>query len=105
MVSLIVASKVLDVELEGAIAADPLDALTGITEIRAVVASRERDAVRRALDDHTWAEVGRALGVSKQAAFQRFGKEWVTEAKVEIKSGTTDTKKLVAERLRSKLRA
>jgi hypothetical protein len=99
------ASKALDIELEGAIAADPLDALTGITEIRAVVARRERDAVRRALDDHTWAEVGRALGVSKQAAFQRFGKEWVTEAKAEIKSGTTDTKKLVADRLRRKLRA
>ncbi|HEY8674561.1 MAG TPA: hypothetical protein VIO13_01135 [Candidatus Dormibacteraeota bacterium] len=105
MESLSAAGKALDVELEGAIAADPVDALTGITEIRALVSVREREAVRRALDDHTWAEVGKALGVSKQAAFQRFGKEWVTEAKAEIKSGTTDTKKLVAERLRSKLRA
>jgi hypothetical protein len=105
MERLSVATKVLDVELEGAIAADPLDALTGITDIRAVVASRERDAVRRALADHTWAEVGRALGVSKQAAFQRFGKEWVTEAKAEIKTGTKDKKRLVAERMRKKLRA
>jgi hypothetical protein len=98
------ATRTLDVELEGAIAADPLDALVGITRIRAVMADREREAVRRALEDHTWAEVGTALGVSKQAAFQRFGKDWVTEAKAEIKRGTTDTKKLVAERLRSKLR-
>jgi hypothetical protein len=104
MERLTIAGKTLDVELESAIAADPLDALTGITEIRALVSDREREAVRRALDDHTWAEVGNALGVSKQAAFQRFGKEWVTEAKAEIKSGTTDTKKLVAERLRRKLR-
>ena len=104
MERLSVAGEALDLELEGAITADPLDALTGITEIRAVVASRERDAVRRALGDHTWAEVGRALGVSKQAAFQRFGKEWVTEAKAEIKTGTKDTKRLVAERLRKKLR-
>jgi hypothetical protein len=105
METLSAAGKALDVELEGAITADALDALTGITEIRTLVSVREREAVRRALENHTWAEVGTALGVSKQAAFQRFGKEWVTDAKAEIKSGTTDTKKLVAERLRSKLRA
>lgn len=98
------ATMALDAELEGAIAADPLDALAAITQIRTLVSDREREAVRRALDDHTWAEVGKALGVSKQAAFQRFGKEWVTQAKAEIKSGTTDTKKLIAERLRRKLR-
>lgn len=104
MESLSVATKALDVELELGIAADPLDALAGITELRAVVASREREAVGRALEDHTWAEVGNALGVSKQAAFQRFGKEWVTEAKAEIRSGTAHTKRLVAERMRKKLR-
>jgi hypothetical protein len=33
------------------------------------------------LDGHTWREIGDALGVSKQAAFQRFGKDWIVASR------------------------
>ncbi|CAG0937190.1 hypothetical protein TFLX_06103 [Thermoflexales bacterium] len=69
-------SQTLDTELCQCIAQDPLAALTAITELRRAIAEREREAVFRALEEHSWREVGEALGVSKQAAFQRFGKEW-----------------------------
>jgi hypothetical protein len=42
MESLSVETKALDVELELGIAADPLDGLVGITELRAVLSSLER---------------------------------------------------------------
>jgi hypothetical protein len=70
------AAKALDAALRQLIADDPIAALSVITDLRAEIAHREREAVMRALDEHTWREVGVALGVSKQAAFQRFGKEW-----------------------------
>lgn len=38
------------------------------------------DAVRRALDEGaTWSEIGDVLGVSRQAAFQRFGPKQARE--------------------------
>jgi hypothetical protein len=69
-------AKALDAELRELIADDPLSALRVITDLRSAIAQVEREAVMRALEEHTWREVGEALGVSKQAAFQRFGKEW-----------------------------
>ena len=69
-------AKALDAALRLLIADDPLAALSKITDLRLEIAQREREAVMRALEEHTWREVGGALGVSKQAAFQRFGKEW-----------------------------
>jgi len=70
-------AKALDADLLQLIADDPLTALSLITELRSEIAQREHEAVMRALEEHTWREVGEALGVSKQAAFQRFGKKWV----------------------------
>lgn len=70
----------LDAELRLRIADDPLAALSTITAIRRAVQDREREAVFRALETHSWREVGQALGVSKQAAFQRFGRDWVRVA-------------------------
>ncbi len=70
-------SKALDAELHARIAEDPLGALSTITELRHALQGHEREAVFRALETHSWREVGEALGVSKQAAFQRFGREWV----------------------------
>src|SRR5262245_5252381 len=61
-------AKALDAELRQLIADDPLTALTMIADLRSEVAKREREAVFRALEEHTWREVGKALGVSKQAA-------------------------------------
>src|SRR5215469_13376768 len=77
-------AKALDAELRQLIADDPLTALSRITELRSEIAQREREAVMRALEEHTWREVGAALGVSKQAAFQRFGKEWALTIKARL---------------------
>jgi hypothetical protein len=71
----------LDTQLEEVVGTDPLAALEAITSIRAVVAERERSAVMAALSGHTWREIGDALGVSKQAAFQRFGKDWIVASR------------------------
>ena len=73
-------SRALGAELRARIVEDPLRALSLITELRHAIQGHEREAVFRALETHSWREVGEALGVSKQAAFQRFGREWVRMA-------------------------
>jgi len=78
------AAKALDAALRQRIADDPLSALSMITELRSEIAQREREAVMRALEEHTWREVGAALGVTKQAAFQRFGTEWALATKARL---------------------
>jgi hypothetical protein len=76
----------LDRNLRAAISTDPLTALTTIGEIERDLATHERDAVRSAIQHHSWAEIGAAIGVSKQAAHQRLAKAWATHLKNEIKS-------------------
>jgi hypothetical protein len=71
----------LDHQLGAAASAEPLKTLAAISSLRTVIAGHEQEAVRTALAEHSWAEIGRALGVSKQAAFQRFGKQWIKEIK------------------------
>lgn len=74
----------LNRELEQRTGEDPLAALALITDVRRDIADRERDAVFRALETHSWREIGEALGVTKQAAFQRFGREWVQLAQATL---------------------
>jgi hypothetical protein len=74
----------LDTQLGEAIATDPLAALVAMQSVRAIVAERERAAVMAAAAGHTWREIGEALGVSKQAAFQRFGKDWVVASRAQM---------------------
>jgi hypothetical protein len=81
-------ARSLDVALRQLIVDDPLTALSVITELRSELAQREREAVMHALEEHTWREVGAALGVSKQAAFQRFGSEWALATKARLPKST-----------------
>ncbi len=74
----------LDTQLGEIAGTDPLAALATVASVRAVVARQERAAVLAALALHTWREVGEALGVSKQAAFQRFGKDCVVASKAQL---------------------
>jgi hypothetical protein len=76
----------LDAHLDEAIAADPLDALALIGAVQHDVAERQRAAVRAAAPRHSWTEIGEALGVSKQAAHQKFAKPWANELKEELKA-------------------
>lgn len=100
------ASQTLEAEFRAAIDSNPLDALVGITSVRTVVADLEREAVRRSVETHSWAEIGAALGVSKQAAFQRFGKQWVREARAEMKAaGGADAKRAFGEKVRRSLKS
>ncbi|MEA2149039.1 MAG: hypothetical protein QOD69_869 [Solirubrobacteraceae bacterium] len=76
----------LDDHLSEAIAADPLDALTLIDAVQRDVAEHQRHAVRAAAQLHSWTQIGDALGVSKQAAHQKFAKPWANELKEEVKA-------------------
>lgn len=69
----------LDRRLAASAAVEPLETLAAISSLRTVLSEHEREAVHMALAQHSWSEIGGALGVSKQAAFQRFGKQWITE--------------------------
>lgn len=80
------ARGILSRELGQATRDDPLHALTAIGAVQRDVAAHQRDAVRAAVQGHSWAEIGQALGVSKQAAHQRFAKEWAETLKREIKA-------------------
>jgi hypothetical protein len=76
----------LNHHLREATAADPLQALTAIDAVQHDVADHQRTAVRAAARKHSWNEIGDALGVSKQAAHQKFAKEWASELKEELKA-------------------
>jgi hypothetical protein len=78
----------LDHKLKAAIAADPLAALTAIGEIQRDLETRELDAVRVAIQHHSWMQIGAAIGVSKQGAHQRLAKAWATQMKDEIKAAS-----------------
>ena len=76
----------LDRQLRAAVAEDPLQALQAIGGVGRDLAARRGDAVRSAVQRHTWAEIGTALGVTKQAAHQRHAKEWAATLKDELKA-------------------
>jgi len=76
----------LNHHLREATAADPLEALTVIGAVQQDVTDHQRRAVRAAVQKHSWTEIGDALGVSKQAAHQKFAKPWAEELKEEVKA-------------------
>lgn len=52
--------------------AQDLDALVAMVELQALLALETRAAGAALHQDYSWAEIGRALGISKQAAAERF---------------------------------
>jgi hypothetical protein len=79
-------NEALTAYLRDATQADPLRALTVIGQVQRHIATHQRDAVRAAAQHHSWTEIGDALGVSKQAAHQKFAKEWAETLKGELKT-------------------
>jgi hypothetical protein len=82
----------LDAQLAEAVGADPLLALGAIGAVGRDLAARRVEAVRAALRQHTWGEIGAALGVTKQAAHQRHAKEWAESVKSDLLAATRDYK-------------
>jgi hypothetical protein len=78
----------LDRHLKAGMAEDPLGALTAIGEIQRDLETHERDAVRVAIQHHSWTEIGAAIGVSKQGAHQRLAKAWATQMKDDVKAAS-----------------
>ncbi len=87
----------LDRQLSEAIANNPLAALEAIRSVRTTVAEREREAVFAAIAERTWREIGDALGVTRQAVFQRFGAEWIKTTKTQMPKA--EWKRTVQQRL------
>ena len=85
----------LDEQLAAAIAQDPLEALALIGRLQRGVEGHQRAAVRAAAGRHSWKQIGDALGVSKQAAHQKFAKEWATTLRDELKAETKTFKTLM----------
>ena len=76
----------LNQALGEALEGDALAALRAVGEIEDELAEHRRSAVRAAAGDHTWAEIGEALGVSRQAAHHKFAKDWAETLKREVKA-------------------
>ena len=72
--------------LDTLLADDPLGALAAIGGVQRDVAARRGRAVRLAVQRHSWTEIGAALGVTRQAAHQRFAREWAETLKGEVKA-------------------
>ena len=64
--------ELLSRQLARAVATDAIGALPIITALQRETDEQLRDAVRRAALSSSWREIAAALGVSKQAAHQRF---------------------------------
>jgi predicted DNA-binding protein YlxM (UPF0122 family) len=64
--------ELLSRQLTEAIAEDPIGTLPEIAALQRETDQHLRDAVRQASRDSSWSEIATALGVSKQAAHQRF---------------------------------
>ncbi len=76
--------QLLSRQLDEAIATDPLAAVSTIAALQRETDKHLKDAVRLASLDASWSEIASGLGVSRQAAHQRF-KTYAKEVTAEIK--------------------
>ena len=77
--------ELLDRQVREAIATDPLAALPAIAEIHKDTGDHLREAVAAATAQSSWSQIADAIGVSKQAAHQRF-KTYAQQTAHEIKT-------------------
>jgi hypothetical protein len=69
----------------------PLAALTAVARLEGIATASARTAASAAQDrDHSWAEIGTALGVSKQAAHQRLARRTQPEIDPELHDRLAD---------------
>jgi predicted DNA-binding protein YlxM (UPF0122 family) len=84
MDELLATRRLLSRQLADAVASDPLAALSVITALQRETDHHLREAVRQAALKASWSEIASELGVSKQAAHQRF-KAYAQDVTAEIK--------------------
>lgn len=84
--------ELLSRQLTEATAADPIDAISIITAVQRETDQHLREAVRQAALSSSWRQIAAALGVSKQAAHQRF-KVYAKDVTGEIRTQHTAMRK------------
>ena len=75
----------LNARISGEVDADPIAALGIISAVQHDLDGHQERAVRAAAREHSWAAIGEALGVSRQAAHERFAKRWAQSIKRDVK--------------------
>jgi hypothetical protein len=83
----------LNRQLDEEVTRDPLRALSAIGHAREIIDIQQRRAVRTALKDHACGAIGAAMGVTRQAAHQKFARTWVEEIKAEVKATSATAKR------------
>jgi hypothetical protein len=76
----------LDLQLGELVRDDAIGGLKVIGQVLDDLDEHQRSAVRAAALGHSWAEIGEALGVSRQAAHRKFAKDWAEVMKGELKA-------------------
>jgi hypothetical protein len=77
--------EVLSRQLAEAVAADPIGTVPVLVSLQKEIEEQLREAVRQAAVGSSWRQIADGLGVSKQAAHQRF-KSYAKAAASEMKS-------------------
>jgi|1185.fasta_scaffold211766_2 hypothetical protein len=75
----------LNERIRGEVDADPMAALRTINAVQGDLTEHQDRAVRAAAQAHSWAAIGEALGISRQAAHEKFAKRWAQGIKRDVK--------------------